>query len=223
MLATFIVEFCLGLVVIWKYKASTIKCLVCITLFALGTFQLAEYLLCGGLGLSNIDWARIGYVAITLLPALGIHMIVSLAGKKAPILIGAAYISAAAFVIYYIFGVNAIMHQACYSNYAVFANHDNSGLYFGIYYYFWMIIGAILAFIWGRQNPEKRKALTAMILGYMAFILPTTFFNIIDPNTVRGIPSIMCGFAVLLAITLVFMVLPASAEPKKLPTTKNMG
>lgn len=215
MLATFLIEFCLGFIVIWKYKASTIKYLVCATLFALGTFQLAEYLLCGGLGLSNIDWARIGYVAITLLPALGILMIVTLAYKKVPILISAAYTSAAAFVIYYIIGVNAVTHQACYSNYAVFANHDNSGIYFGIYYYFLMIIGAVLAWIWGQKNPDRKRALRAMIIGYMAFILPTTFFNIIDPSTVKGIPSIMCGFAVLLAITLVLKVLPASAAPRK--------
>lgn len=214
MLITFLIEFAFGLYVIWKYKKSTIKQLVIATLFALGTFQLAEYLLCGGLGLSNIDWARIGYVSITLLPALGIHMIVTLANKKAPIIVGAAYASAAAFVFYYIFGANAVTHQACYSNYAVFANHENSGLYFGVYYYLWMIIGIWLAWIWGKQMPERKKSLNAMTLGYVAFILPTTFFNIIDPKTVHGIPSIMCGFAVLLAFSLVLKVLPLSAESK---------
>jgi len=53
-------------------------------LFSLGAFQLSEYMICGGLGWTHIDWVRFGYVAITLLPALGIHMISSIAGKKCP-------------------------------------------------------------------------------------------------------------------------------------------
>jgi len=53
-----------------------------------------------------------------------------------------------------------------------------------------------------------------MAAGYAAFILPTTAFNIIDPTTTRGIPSIMCGFAVIFAVALVAKVLPQSATVK---------
>ena len=214
MLTTFLIEFVFGAYILWKYKMSTIVRLVSVTLFALGTFQLSEYLLCGGLGLNNIDWARIGYASIAILPALGIHMVVTLAGKKAEKLVTAAYVSASLFVLFYIFGASAVTHQACYSNYAVFSNYNNSGVIFGIYYYFWLIVGTWLAWAWGNKMPNRKTALRTMALGYMAFILPTTFFNIIDPRTVSGIPSIMCGFAVLLAFTLVLKVLPASAEAK---------
>jgi hypothetical protein len=40
------------------------------------------------------------------------------------------------------------------------------------------------------------------------FILPTTAANIVDPSTIAGIPSIMCGFAVILAIILTGFVIP---------------
>lgn len=59
-----------------------------------------------------------------------------------------------------------------------------------------------------------------MSLGYMAFILPTAFFNIIKPETVSAIPSIMCGFAVLLAFTLTLRVMPNAAEAKIIHATE---
>lgn len=214
MFATFFIEFSFAFYTIWRYKMSTIKRLVVVTLFALGTFQLSEYMICGGLGLTHIDWARVGYGSISLLPALGIHMVITLAGKNKPMLIKAAYTSCAVFVIFYLLGTSAVSHKLCYANYAVFATHEGMNLLFGVYYYGWLIIGTYLAWIWAKEMPKRKKALRGMALGYMAFILPTTFFNIVDPSTVQGIPSIMCGFAVLLAFTLVLVVLPNSIEAK---------
>lgn len=222
MLATFLIEFGLGFYTIWRYKMTKLTRLIAITLFALGTFQLSEYMICGGLGLTNIDWARVGYGAITLLPPLGIHIIVTLAGKKMPLLVGAAYASCAAFVAFYLFGASAVAGRACYANYAVFSMHEGSSLPFGAYYYGWMLIGSWLAWYWGNMMPKHQKALRFMALGYASFILPTTFFNLVDPKTVAGIPSIMCGFAVLLAITMVLKVLPNSAEAKVTEISKKV-
>ena len=61
-----------------------------------------------------------------------------------------------------------------------------------------------------RQSQHNRAgALRALALGYLAFIVPTTAANLINPATLAGIPSIMCGFAVLLAIILAGEVLPS--------------
>ncbi len=214
MLATFIIEFCFAAYTIWHYKMSTLTRLIVAILLALGTFQLSEYLICGGLGLQNIDWARVGYVSISLLPAFGIHIVATLAGKKMPALVCAAYVSCAVFVAFYLLVANSVSNQACYANYAVFNTNEGSGLPFAIYYYGWMIIGTWLAWRWSNRLPNRKKALRSMALGYMAFIAPTTFFNLIDPTTVSGIPSIMCGFAVLLAFTLILKVMPYGGEPK---------
>jgi hypothetical protein len=165
---------------------------------------------CGGLGLTNIDWARFGYISITLLPALGIHMITELAGKKKPWLVSTAYATCAVFVAYYLFHIDSIIGQACYANYAVFYTAHISSFFYGIYYYGWLLIGTYLAWTWSKEKPKHRIALRAMALGYLVFILPTTFFNIVDPTTVLGIPSIMCGFAVLFALTIAIKVLPNS-------------
>ena len=212
MLATFLIEFSFAFYVLWRYKMTTISRLAFVMLISLGTFQLAEYMVCGGLGWSNIEWARVGYGAIALLPALGIHMVVALAGKKLPVLVGAAYASCAAFVGFYLLAQGSITGQTCYANYAVFDAQRASVWPFMAYYYGWLLTGTYLASRWGNQLPARRKALQGMAIGYLVFILPTTLFNIVDPSTVKAIPSIMCGFAVLLAFMLMMRVLPSSVK-----------
>jgi hypothetical protein len=212
MLATLLIEFGFAAYTLWRYKMSTVRKLAFATLVALGTFQLAEYMVCGGLGWTNVEWARVGYGAITLLPAIGIHMVATLANKKAPILVGTAYVSCLAFVVFYLIGESAVSAHTCTANYAVFDTIRASVWPFATYYYGWLLVGALLAWQWGRQIPKRQNALHAMVIGYAAFILPTTAFNIIDPSTTRGIPSIMCGFAVIFAFVLIIKVLPNSCE-----------
>ncbi len=212
MLATLLIEFGLAFYTLWRYKMTTVSKLAVVILASLGTFQLAEYMVCGGLGLTNVQWARVGYVAITLLPAFGIHMLVKLAGKKNNLLVGGAYASCLAFVLFYVFGTEAITGHQCLANYAVFYTQHASNVWYTGYYYGWLIIGVYLAWQWGIELPDKKKVLNAMMIGYLVFLVPTTFFNIIDPTTVKGIPSIMCGFAVILAFVISTKVLPDSVE-----------
>lgn len=216
MLATFLIEFTLAFYTIWRYKMTTTSRLAVVMLFSLGTFQISEYMVCGGLGLSNIEWARVGYGAITLLPALGIHMLTSIAGKKMPALVGIAYASCAIFFGFYMLASNSVSLLECQANYAVFRAYRSIAAPFGVYYYGWLLIGTYLAWLWSNELPERKQALRAMAAGYMVFVLPTTTVNIIDPATIHGIPSIMCGFAVLFAIILVVRVLPKSCEVREM-------
>lgn len=219
MLATLLIEFSLAIYTLWRYHMTTVSRLVTVTLVALGSFQLAEYMICGGLGLTHIEWARFGYIAITLLPALGIHLLTALSGKKKTILVGAAYATCAAFVVYYLANSGVISGHECYANYAVFHTESVGSQFFAAYYYGWLMVGIYLAWQWGKELPKYRDSLWSMMIGYLAFILPTAFFNIIDPSTVSGIPSIMCGFAVIFAIILVTRILPSSVKAKNLAFT----
>ncbi|MEP7204994.1 MAG: hypothetical protein ABI716_02270 [Candidatus Saccharibacteria bacterium] len=212
MLATFLIEFGFAFYTLWRYKLNSVSRLAFVMLISLGTFQLAEFMVCGGLGLTHMEWARVGYGALTLLPALGIHMVVSLAGKKKPLLVNVAYASGVAFAAYYLVSEGAVTGSTCYANYAVFHVEHASVWPFALYYYGWMLTGTNLAFRWASQLPKRRKALQAMAMGYLVFVLPTTMFNLVDPSTMKAIPSIMCGFAVLLAFVVVFRVLPVGSQ-----------
>ncbi len=212
MLATFLIEFALLFYVLWRYKLTPLTRTIAVFIGCLGIFQLAEYMICGGLGLGGNVWARIGYVSITLLPALGIHILALLAGVKAKKLLTAAYGSAFLFAGYFAFGPSAVGLEQCAPNYAVFALGGIDTLLYAAFYYGWLLAAVGLAAHWAKQKPKKAAALRWMAIGYASFILPTTVANIIDPATIAGIPSIMCGFAILIAIIIVWRVLPLATN-----------
>jgi uncharacterized protein with PQ loop repeat len=215
MLATFLLEFGLAFYALWRYKLTDVSRLIVATLVTLGTFQLAEYMICGGLGWTAFEWTRLGYLSITLLPPLGIHLVMAIAGKKSTPLLTAVYGSAALFATYFLFVPGAINSHECRPNYAVFDMSHANVIVYGLYYYGWLLAGVFMAWKFANEVPKRSKALYAMILGYVVFMAPTTAANIADPATTAGIPSIMCGFAVLLAIVLAFIVLPQTVKVKK--------
>lgn len=213
MLATFIIEFSLLIYVLWRYKLTKLSRLAVTFLACLGIFQLAEYMLCGGLGFSRVEWVRLGYLAITFLPALGLHMISVIAGKSIKGLLFVVYSMVAAFAFYFVAISGAIVAHECAPNYAVLQAGSTASYLYAAFYYGTLLISIGLAALWARQKPKKAPALRWMVIGYSAFIIPTTIVNLIDPSTIDGIPSIMCGFAVLCALILVWRVLPLSGLP----------
>ncbi len=221
MLVTFIIEIAFAAYVIYRYKLTPVTRLAVALLVGLATFQLAEYNVCEtAWGVDSITWARIGYVAITLLPPLGIHLATKLAGQKKPLLVTAAYAAAAFFVFIFLFVGNGVEAEQCLGNYVIFKVLPGAGLLYGIYYY--SLLALSVGYSWSAartvKSASKKHALRALAIGYLAFILPTTTANIIDPSTLAGIPSIMCGFAVILATILTLVVLPnyyATTKTKK--------
>lgn len=214
MLATLLIEFTLAFYTLWRYKMNTVSRLVFAIVVGLGVFQSAEYMICGGLGLSHVEWVKTGYVAITILPALGLHLMAAIAKKEksARSLLLAAYGTAAAYVLYFI-AAGTVVARECAPNYAIFDVHGYGAELYAVYYYGWLLVTVAMAALWSKSNKKASSALTWAAAGYAAFIIPTTFANVIDPTTLAGIPSIMCGFAVLLALVLVGKVLPLAKVP----------
>ena len=211
MLATFIIEIACAVYVLWRYKLTPVTRLAASILIGLATFQLAEYNICeGAWGVDSLAWARIGYVAITLLPPLGFHLATKLAGQKQTVLVTAAYGVAALFSIFFLFVGNGIQSEQCLGNYVIFSTASWAIGPYAVYYYGLLLMAVGYAWQAGKtlKSRNQKKSLYALAIGYLAFIVPTTTVNIIDPSTIAGIPSIMCGFAVLLALVLTFVVLP---------------
>lgn len=216
MLATFIIEIALLLFVIVKHTLKTpLSRLISVVLVCLAVFQFAEYNVCGRFNINAELWSRIGFIAITLLPPLGVHLVHLIQDHKNKLLIGLAYASSAWFV--YMFGFNAIAfgsHQ-CAGNYAIFQLAEKFGGWYYIYYYFWLFVAVALAWFGAlKAKPHRAQALRYLIAGYAFFLIPTAIVNTIKPETQVGVPSIMCGFALAFAIVLVFGILPAGSQAK---------
>jgi hypothetical protein len=209
MLATFAVEVGLALFTIWRYKLNTLSRLVVAMFGFLALFQLAEYMMCGGFGMSGGEWARIGYASITILPALGVHLAFVLAGKVNRLIVGTAYLLAVVFMGYFLFATDVFSGSQCLGNYVIFELGTIASQLYTWYYYGLLLLTLGLGIRLAKKAPAKRRhALLAFVVGYVLFILPTTIVHTIDPATIAGIPSIMCGFAVLLALVVAFWVMP---------------
>jgi hypothetical protein len=208
MIATFIIESVLFIYTMMRYRVSPLGRIIGATLACLAIFQFAEYQVCGN-ALAQASWSRVGFVAITLLPAMGIHMIQEITGRESRLITGAAYATSIAFAGTFGLHQAAFAGHVCAGNYAVFQLASPlGGLYF-TYYYFLLLLGIGMAWYYSdKVKPNIRKALHLQIVGYVSFILPTTVINMINPQTLAGIPSIMCGFAVTYALILVFGIVP---------------
>ncbi len=217
MIITFLTETALLLYVLWRYKLNEITRLVALILVFLATFQLAEYMVCEGAGIDALTWARTGYTAITLLPPLGLHLAYALGGAKKRHMLWPAYIAASGFVAYFVLASSSLSGQACLGNYAIFeVGPAGMGWLYGAYYYVLLAAGVLTSWRLMRtsKNKKTRRALGGLIFGYAAFLLPTATVNLLNPSTTEGIPSIMCGFAVLLALMLAFVVVPAAVRKR---------
>ena len=244
MLITFIFESFSAAFAIFKYKPSKIRTLIILLLMSLAGFQAAEFMVCGTEHFSGMDWARFGYLAITLLPPLGLNLAYEISGKKAGVLVKTSYLTCVAFAVYFVFVSGSVFagDNTCRANYSVFNTPNGVATFlYALYYYGWLFVA--LFFCWNQiskiskeinhgilrlilsrskklnmiingENLRKILALKWLIGGYVAFIMPTTIVNIINPSTIEGIPSIMCGFAVLMAITLIGFVAPRTLELK---------
>lgn len=215
MLATFIIEIIGALYVVFRFKMTPVSRLATAILVGLATFQLAEYNVCeGAWGVDSLTWARIGYVAITLLPPLGLHLATKMAGKPQKALVASGYGAAAAFATIFLFVGHGMGSQECLGNYVIFQIAHWATIPYAIYYYGLLLVTVGYAYRAAKtmKSASKASALRYLAVGYLAFIVPTTAANLIDPTTLAGIPSIMCGFAVILAVILVTLVMPKYYE-----------
>ncbi len=215
MIATFAIEVGLAIYTLWNYNRSKIRSLVVALLVLLAAFQLAEYMICEAVGLDSLTWARIGYVAITLLPPIGIHLAYEIAESKKRPLLRASYASAGAFVIFFALIGHSIVSQACLGNYVIFDMAPGSSWGYALYYYGFVTAAMVLCALLAKGlEPARKKALALLAYAYAAFLLPTTTVNLLAPSTIQGIPSIMCGFAVILAVILGVWIMPVVGSKK---------
>lgn len=225
MIATFVIEIALLAYTVIKYKMSPLGRIVAAMLLFLATFQYAEYQVCETGGPSAGMWSRIGFMAIALLPALGMHLIAEISGRttawRARALVALAYLSSLAFVLSFGLHETAFVGHECAGNYAVFQLVKNLGGLFFIYYYFWLFVGMGVALYFARSaRPKIRKALYLHVLGYLCFVIPTGIVNMLNPTTLSGLPSVMCGFAVSYALILAFLIVPLVLSERKDTPTK---
>jgi hypothetical protein len=209
MIATCVIETTLLVYTFVRYRLSPLTRLVIATLAVLALFQLCEFNVCGDGGPSAALWSRLGFAAITMLPPLGLHLIRMISARVPRWLVWLGYFSGIVFAAEFGLGDGVFRSHVCAGNYAIFQLRPTLGGVYFAYYYGWLIIGILLSlYLSINAAMRAREALILQALGYLILLLPVGIVNDLDPQTIAGIPSIMCGFAVVYAFTLVFGIVP---------------
>lgn len=174
----------------------------------LAIFQFAEYFVCTQSTYAILS-SRLGYAAITMLPPLGLWLMCELSGRVIRPLMYMAMILGAFIAVYFLLHKNAFESYECTGNYVIFQIGEvQTTLY--TFYYFGLLLAAILrgTFAITRKHKDHVRGAKWLLIGYAVFIVPVAILTTLHPNTRQAVPSILCGFAVTLAIILITRVLP---------------
>jgi len=210
MAMTVVIEMALFATLLIRKKKSLSTVLVMLILLNLATFQAMEYGICEGLfGLHPNAMARVGFIAITMLPVLGVHLVQALSKSKQTRLIIAAYATMFAWIAIFL-GSDALQNQICGGNYVIFELSPGFGGAYFIYYYFWLIVASVWSLSIAKRTRIKwlRTSLRWYVAGIASFTVPATLIWLFWESAAHGLPSIMCGFAVIFAMILYGKVLP---------------
>jgi len=210
MLGTFGIEIALMVFVLARYWRTVLGRLAALLIFFLAVFQAVEYGICEAGG--GRDWATVGYIAITVLPALGIDISRRLTHRTGW-WAAMAYATALGWIILFAVHPGMVGQVACTGNYTILAIDPHFAEGYGLFYFLWLFVGMGMCFFERRQGSTPRNAAAGwMAAAYLAITLPTFIVNVVVPDTFHGIPSIMCGFALSMALILTLRVVPLAAR-----------
>ena len=220
MIATIIIELALAGWVITRYATSTAKRLIVTLLISLAAFQLAEYNVCSSAPV-DLFWSRFGYIFITILPPLGIHLLLQIRRESRPKLLIFCYGAGAAFAAAFAFLSTGLYHGVCAGNYVIFILAQPLTQFYEVYYFSLVLIGLWLGLRPATSGTSltRRRSLLWMVMAYLAFSVPTLIINLMLPATKAAVPSIMCGFAVVFALIIGLKVAPLVLKQSPLPTS----
>lgn len=211
--ATFIIEFAFAFYVFFRYKATPFSRLCIVTLLCLGLFQLSEFMICKS---PYIDFAlKMGYISITLLPALGLHIIAIITRRWKP-LVYLAYITAVGLCAAAVFVPNVAFIASCQPHYVEIDSNSVFSFLHSLYYGVFMFLGifALWRSIVKRIGDSKQEKW--MIASYLVFIIPALVLSYLNLIAHLATASVMCGLALITALIFVFIIIPRYYKYEKI-------
>ncbi|MBT4022668.1 hypothetical protein HOK76_04095 [archaeon] len=205
-LSTSMIEFLLSIYFLTKNPRDKLNRMIALISFLLGLYQLNEFLICT----TRAPIFTILAMSVTaILPALAVSYALIMWRKKLNfgwnIII---YLPIFFFIT--MFSVMKYYHTSaqCMSIFILYPNTYLIGKFFGFYYLAYLF-GAVILFNLCSTNaktkPEKVLSQLGM-LGMFIFTVPTFVFLIFLPSLEVQFASVLCEFALLLAIEFIFVL-----------------
>ncbi|MCK4650100.1 hypothetical protein KAT36_02605 [Candidatus Pacearchaeota archaeon] len=205
-LSTFVIEFVLAIFFLAKNPKDNLNRIISLISFLLGVYQLNEFFIC----VTDISlFTKFAMMTTTILPALAISYALIIFRKKIKIywhmLI---YIPSIFFIL--MFALSNYFKQSAICA-TVFIEYPAMGLlgkFFGLYYILYLVVAIILFYLASFKAKSKHER-TLSVLGVMGIFistLPTFIFLLFLPALHIKFPSVLCEFALLLAIEFIIVL-----------------
>lgn len=217
MIVTYGLETALAFYVSMRCPASRFRAIVISLLLCLAVFQLVEFEICEGSASLMLAWTKLGLVAITLLPALGMHLVAKV--TRTSWFVWTGYAFAVAYGATFVIWPGAVKDGVCHGNYVILDVQGGAlGLIYELYYAAFMLL-AVLELVLRLTKRKSaigfgfsRRLIWLTLIGYMSFILPMAAADLLSPTLREATPSVMCGFAVGFALLLALWIAPLYAR-----------
>jgi hypothetical protein len=179
-------------------------------LLLLAGYQLAEVAICADVAVVGF-LPRLAFIIVTWLPPLGLLLIAQLRKPRSHALRGSALtmLAAAAGIVVWI-AVDRSFASASVCN-AVYARYAHAMPRFLVYAWFYWLGLAGMILLSGHsavtcQDTRRRQQLVQIFVGTTGFVALSMLTSWFVPPARGALPSIMCHFALLLAVCLACLV-----------------
>ena len=220
-----ILEFALASVLLLFFPKSKFRDFFAAFIYILGFYQFTEFMLCSG---NALFWATLGFITYSFLPALALHAVLKIFRKKfniiwvyiTPLVASILAITIPGFIIQascerYFISIDTIMiPPPSILLLLVFA------IYIAYYFGFLVLTYSIILKDYMKQkNKIKREIEVVEMVGILLMIIPTLVLLILFPIFGIMFPSILCSFAIFVAIS-AFIGVYLKGKLKKKPKPK---
>ncbi|MFC1697983.1 hypothetical protein ACFL1H_06595 [Nanoarchaeota archaeon] len=205
-LSTFIIEFLIAIFFLAKNPRDKLNQAMALLVFMLGFYQLNEFLICTT-G-ANV-FTKLAMITTAILPAFSITLALIMWKKPLKWYFHLVYYVPSIFFILWFSISNAFASSAqCMS---VFIKYPAFGIvnnFYGLYYLVFLIATIIIYFIASHivKKRQEKVMLSLGILSVLIFTIPTYIFLLFLPSQKILFSSVLCEFALLLSILLIFVM-----------------
>ena len=195
--------FLINLLVFAQKNSVNKKIIILVLLLFL--YQMMEFLICYA-GMNSAFVIYSVYVVISFLPPLGLIIVLNYYNKQHRLL-KLLYLPPLFFAFYYPLVLSKFEIAKCTVLYASY-NYPLGFLY-GLFYYIPVLLTILFLFRqqFSMRGSGRRPLGTVLLAGYLIAFVPNMLFYFIIPGFTDIIESIMCKFALLLAIAYTFFAL----------------
>jgi hypothetical protein len=198
----------------WAFRGAgdrSIRLTTSVILVLLAGYQITEVAICRDLGAAGF-LPRLAFIDVTWLPALGLVLVGQIRRPRSSALhgVGRAMLAAAAgIVLWIILDRSFASASVCSAVYARYTHAAPRFLAYSIYYWLGLFGMAALSGygVLTCEDAHRKRLMAQVLVGTLAFVLPSIGVSWFVPTAAGALPSIMCHFALLLAVFLARMIL----------------